>query len=347
MSHSTRLGFLDLPAGKSSRIPIILYIWTSKINLAIADYNVEIRLQIYPYLLHTSRSWSRKYAPEPYASSFRTSCTVECSGKWADPHTLRYNRTFTDYSSDDPLYPLVLATCRTVHEEATPILYQDNSFCFWTGHIDLEFDHLSRDAKRVCQDLMSYTIDDDIEDGGKSVKLYSDIRSPVNESTFAAFVRRIGPYNASLIRGLKLTCWNPYEAADDVVFATQLCHFHMPGLQKLKLCVFEKEGIHWDESPDYFHSDWSSPFWCNGPFKPMYRALQRFVDKVTWLKVLEYDMGEGMQFRFEDPHAMSKIHELQDAMKARAAIVKKEECKEQHGGVEVFLNELKIHGIEA
>ncbi|KAI4272054.1 MAG: hypothetical protein LQ337_005585 [Flavoplaca oasis] len=322
MPHPERLGFLDLPA--------------------------EIRLQIYPYLLHASRSWRRKYAPQPYTSSFRTPCTIECSRKGADPHTLRYNRTFSDYSSDDPLYPLVLATCRTVHEEATPILYQENTFCFWTDHIDLEFDHLSRDAKRVCQDLMSYTIDGDTnEDVSKSIKLYSDVPSPVNESTFAAFLRRIGPYNASLIRGLKLTCWNPYQAADDVVLATQLCYFHMPSLQSLKLCVFEKEGIHWEESPDYFHPDWSSPFWCNGPSNPMYRALQRFVDKLVWLRELEYDLGEGMQFRFEDPHAMSKIHELQDAVKARAAEAKTEEGMEQNGGMEVLLSGLKIGGVEA
>ncbi|KAL8866988.1 MAG: hypothetical protein Q9198_008687, partial [Flavoplaca austrocitrina] len=63
----------------------------------------------------------------------------------------------------------------------------------------------------------------------------------------------------------------------------------------------------------------------------MYRALQKFMDKVTWLRELEYDMGEGMQFWFEDPHAMSKIHELQDAVKARAALAKTDEGKEQNG----------------
>lgn len=79
----------------------------------------------------------------------------------------------------------------------------------------------------------------------------------------------------------------------------------------------------------------------------MYRALQRFVDKLVWLRELEYDLGEGMQFRFEDPHAMSKIHELQDAVKARAAEAKTEEGMEQNGGMEVLLSGLKIGGVEA
>ncbi|KAL8671215.1 MAG: hypothetical protein Q9168_004290 [Polycauliona sp. 1 TL-2023] len=217
------------------------------------------------------------------------------------------------------MFPEILRTCRIICEEATPVLYQENTFAFWSDRIDLDFDHLSRNAKKACRDLMSYIIDDDDKGNSKIATSYLDIPSPIKESTLAAFLRRVGPYKASLIRGLEIMSFNPVDATDDVILATQLCATHMPDLRELTLRVFTKEGMHWEESPDYYHPDWSSPFWCNGPFKPMHRALERFVDKIGSLQVLKYDVGDDMQFRFEDPDAMVKMHELEVFVKTRAA----------------------------
>lgn len=147
--------------------------------------------------------------------------------------------------------------------------------------------------------------------------MHSKIPPPIRKSTLAAFLRRFGPYNASLIRGLQSI---PVQASDGVIFGTQLCVFHTPGLETLNLRVDVEEGIHWDESPDYYHPDWPSPFWCNGPIKLMYRALQRFVDRVSWLRVLEYERGENMQFSFQEPDAMREIRELEDLVTGRAAV---------------------------
>lgn len=249
---------------------------------------------------------------------FRDLCNIDCSRKGADPHTLQRVKKAICCIKDEPLFPQILATCRTVHEEAAPILYQENTFSFWSDRLKLDFDHLSRNSKKVCQNLMSYQIDDDDDDvGSKPAISYTKIPSPIKESTLAAFLRRIGPSNASLIRSLELTCFNPYQAADDVILAAHLCVFHTPGLEKLALRVCKKEGIHWDEFPDYYHPDPCSPFSCNGPFKPMYRALQRFVDKITWLRVLDYVYGEDTQIRFQDPDAMFKIGELEEFVAAR------------------------------
>lgn len=176
---------------------------------------------------------------------------------------------------------------------------------------------------------MSYQIDDDDDVGSKPAIPYTKIPSPIKKSILAAFLRRIGPSNASLILSLELTCFNPYQAADDVILATHLCVFHTPGLEKLALRVCKKEGIHWDEFPDYYHPDPCSPFWCNGPFKPMYRALQRFVNKITWLRVLDYVYGEDTQIRFQEPDAMFKIGELEEFVAARGVTTRVPDYKER------------------
>ncbi|KAI4219226.1 MAG: hypothetical protein LQ349_008418 [Xanthoria aureola] len=287
------------------------------VKLSFLDLPAEIRLQIYPDLLHSFYTYKQADGTVRY---FRDSCTIECSRKGADPHTLQRARKTTGHIKDEPLFPEILATCRTVHEEATPILYQDNTFSFGTNRLNLEFDDLPRNSKKICQNLMSYQIDEDDYDdavGSKPAIPYTKIPSPIKKSTLAAFLRRIGPDNASLIRSLHLTCSNPYQAADDIILATHLCVFHTPGLQKLTLSVYTKEGIYWDESPDWYHPDSCSPFWCNGPFEPMYRALQRFVEKITWLRVLKYVRRMDMQIRFQDPYAMCKIGELEEFVAAR------------------------------
>ncbi|KAL8768082.1 MAG: hypothetical protein Q9209_005625 [Squamulea sp. 1 TL-2023] len=143
----------------------------------------------------------------------------------------------------------------------------------------------------------------------------TQVPPPINRSTLAAFLRKIGGRNSSSIRYLELRSWDAWQAAEDVILATELCSSHMPSLQVLKLHVAEKD-VFEEESPDYWHPDWSSPFWCNGPFKPMYRALQQFVRKVHWLKVLNYDT-KG-QFRFQDDDAMRKMIELEESVRARA-----------------------------
>lgn len=63
----------------------------------------------------------------------------------------------------------------------------------------------------------------------------------------------------------------------------------------------------------------------------MHRALQRFVDKVTWLRVLEYVRGEDMQTRFQDPDAMRQLRGLEEFVAARGAITRVPDDKEDDG----------------
>lgn len=174
-----------------------------------------------------------------------THAPSDARGKALIPIHCTVQKKGSAHLRDEPLFPEILASCRTVYEEAAPILYQDNTFSLWTNRLSLEFVHLSRDARRVCQNLMSYQIDDDDDDDeSKGATPYTKIPSPIKKSTIAAFLRNIGPYKASLLRGLRLICWNFVQASDNVYLATQLRVFHTPGLETLKLRVYKKEGIH-------------------------------------------------------------------------------------------------------
>ncbi|KAL8999146.1 MAG: hypothetical protein Q9169_001925 [Polycauliona sp. 2 TL-2023] len=245
-----------------------------------------------------------------------------CSWKGADPNTLQRVRRKEDLWIDEPLFPEILRTCRLVYEEATPILYQENTFVFSSNRIDPELDHSHRNAEDVCQRLMSYRIDeDDVED--KDAIPYTDIPSPVNNSNLAAFIRRIGPYSSSLIRELEFVSSSPAEATDDIIVATHLCFLFTPKLESLLLRVKTKEGTRWDESPEYWHPNLASPWYFNGPFGPMFEALEQFVEKVTWLQVLEYDYDRStMQCKFEEPHAMEKMRGLEETVEKQAAVSK-------------------------
>ena len=106
-----------------------------------------------------------------------------------------------------------------------------------------------------------------------------NLSNPIFSSTFAAFIRKIEPCNASSIRRLELQSSNTGQASFDLFLATQLCAYHLPNLENLELYVVEKP-IFLVESPDYYHPDRSSPFWANGPVEPVYRTVKMFVDRV-------------------------------------------------------------------
>ncbi|KAL8782632.1 MAG: hypothetical protein Q9213_005219 [Squamulea squamosa] len=332
------------------------------------DFASEIRLQIYPYLLHGYRSYRHENENFSLISYDRTELSIASAEDDAHPLSVYHDRYCTTtnqyWYGDERVFPQILRTCRRIWDEATPMLYRDNTFSFWSDGLELDnYDHVSKAVKLTCKQLMTYEIgdeekdddedDEDTDEGedndttGDQELMVGDIDIeqnvakevfdkdkttnkrknlqgatwttrvplPINKSTLAAFLRKIGGRNCSSIRNLELRSWDAWQAAEDVILATELCGFHMPGLQILKLHVVEKD-IHEEESPDYWHPDWSSPFWCNGPFKPMYRALQQFVRKVYWLEVLEYD--KKGQFRFQDDAAMRKIRELEESVKARA-----------------------------
>lgn len=89
-----------------------------------------------------------------------------------------------------------------------------------------------------------------------------------------------------------------FLAADCDALATHLpliaslVEAYLPGLNSLEFCVSEAT-VDWNDSPDYWHPDPSSPFWMNGEFWPMYKALDDLVDKIGWLTHLGYSGQEN------------------------------------------------------
>ncbi|KAL8768781.1 MAG: hypothetical protein Q9209_005070 [Squamulea sp. 1 TL-2023] len=138
--------------------------------------------------------------------------------------------------------------------------------------------------------------------------------SPLRESTLAAFIRKIGRHNASLIRSVEISSCDTLHETEDVALATVLSVKYLLKSEAIKLYIYEKH-IFWDESPEYDHPNEHSPFWTNGLFQPMYEALQGFVTQVHWLKTFEYAF-EGQQ-RFDNYNAINLLQDLQDFVKKR------------------------------
>ena len=114
----------------------------------------------------------------------------------------------------------------------------------------------------------------------------------------------------------------------DVRIAIHLCAYHLRSLEKMEL-TFREKSVFWDESPDYFHPDRSSPFWANGPLKPLLKALKGFVHEVHWLKELMYDM-DG-QHDYVQYNAANELWNVENFVKQRTLErkVKEDEKREE------------------
>ena len=108
------------------------------------------------------------------------------------------------------------------------------------------------------------------------------------ENLFAAFLAKAGPKSARQISNIRFIAEDCDVISEQMPLITELVRLHMPGLCEVEVYVCKKEFCY-DESPDYYHPDRSSPFWMNGLFRPMYKALADFIDQVPWLRSFTYD----------------------------------------------------------
>ena len=130
---------------------------------------------------------------------------------------------------------------------------RENTFAFWTDYLDFDDLRATDQIRKTSKDLMSYS-EDDWKD---------DVPTPIRDSTFAAFIRKIGPNNSSYIRHIRFSSPDTEKASSDIFIATNICEYHPRGLERFQLHVYEKD-IFMDESPYYYHPDMNSPFWANG-----------------------------------------------------------------------------------
>ena len=192
-----------------------------------------------------------------------------------------YRSRYTQRTGYD-IWPEVLSTCRLIYQEAIPFFSFYSESCF-------EF-FLSRTSGPVADQ-------EDIEDSVPDIFEYSetdwdegDVPDVFKCSEFAAWIAKIGPGNARKVAQLH---FKAFDCDGDIVaeqmpIITELVRQHMSGLRGVFIYIPEKDTIYWDESPDYYHPDRSSPFWALPSFEPMYRALEDFVLKIHWLGSFEY-----------------------------------------------------------
>jgi len=206
-------------------------------------------------------------------------------------------------------HPAIVSTCRKIAAEATAILYRENTFQFHCGS--------SNDLAPPPSALGVQTLCDRLFTTLNSENWSSDVPFALESCDFAAFLNAIGPTNASTITSLSFYGSDADSVAGCMPAVTELIASHMPKLRGLDIHVASRM-VFWNESPDYFHPDHSSPFWANGAFWPLYRTLQDFVHKVTWLKRLEYKGQEDFcEFRW-GLEGYEKLKALEDWVKSRA-----------------------------
>ncbi|KAI4156692.1 MAG: hypothetical protein L6R39_001058 [Caloplaca ligustica] len=217
---------------------------------------------------------------------------------------------------DEPLYPGILSTCRTIWEEARPILYGQHIFCFGFPLMHRSRNVKCQEVKKACRDLMSYPIDD----------WSTAMPVAVRNSRFAAFLRKIGAHNSSLLRRVELRSYVPSgrgsEAVKEVILATKLCVKHLPNLQEWKFLEQEYNPGRWAVNR---HPFFESPFNTNGHFQRLYKALETFTDKIHWLKVFEY---RG-RFQPGNATAIEKVNQLRDFVKKRAEDRQRKEIEQR------------------
>lgn len=198
----------------------------------------------------------------------------------------------------------ILSTCRTIANEALPILYGDNDFHFRCSGFDEDNRPLKPEMLSCCYDIFSFNRDGEDVPARASTMLNFD---------FAALLNMIGLDNAASIKSLSFYGSTADEMAEYLPTITALMAEHLPKLHYLKIHVAEAT-VFYNESPEYFHPDRLSPFWHNGAFWPLYREMETCVKTVHWLKKFVYSGQEG----FAEENSYILIHNLTELVRKRA-----------------------------
>lgn len=300
---TSRLGFMDLPPGMSMHLQDSCH----KESELIASHGQSLTFILdrdphrdisYLFTSHRRAYSSHDMKDEDYIIYPVRVRDDSCRNEYLGPSTLEFNTHqidpkphYTGWDKGWERWELaicleILRTCRIIHREALPLLeaayYSENFFQFLLEP-DEEAIPRARELDRDCPKIFEYKDDDWQEHGG--------VPRLVRSSVFAASLNKAGKANATRITHLKITGRDCDVIAEQMPLITRFATLHMPGLRELEIDACEKK-VHWDESPEYFHPNYTSSFWANGQFKPMYRALTECVGQITWLNRFRYDGQE-------------------------------------------------------
>ncbi|MCJ1461129.1 hypothetical protein MMC28_011511 [Mycoblastus sanguinarius] len=271
----------------------------------LGDLPAEVRLQIYPHLF---QSREKDYCSQVW---MHTQVLIRNISRHKDmePSVLGAVCFEIPQRFHDRPAPQILATCKTIHREATSALYADNTFQFHLPESDTTFPWNSKKVQGQCDNLFRY---DSEHWRNKSPPVLRD-------SSLARSLHQIGPTNAACLTSLDFCAYDSDLAAEQIPLITELAARYLPSLRSVELSVNEKK-VSYDESPEYYHPDYSSPFWANGTFEPMYRALIDFTTRITWLTKFTYDGQEHFgPFDSEYHEGWDLLTGLETWVAARAA----------------------------
>lgn len=178
------------------------------------------------------------------------------------------------------LHPAILSTCKTIAREATLILYGKTEFVFRVHNKSLGRHPVPRRKKTVGR-LFDYSAAHDQWPYCTSHALAT--------VEFAAFVRKIGRENASLLTTIRFIGTDAFGFAKNMPTVTELLVQYCGRVRNVAVqlnSAGETLGIYdWSE---YRRWNRKTPPWIRGDFEPMFGQFERFVREVKGLRSFKY-----------------------------------------------------------
>ena len=192
-----------------------------------------------------------------------------------------YDRTSGDGSTPSRLrtrspcflYPAILSTCKSVHGEATAILYGDNTFKCWIHHYSyFEPNEWDFDVAEQWKMVFKY---DDKNRGGL------DSRLLLRKAAFFCFLNRIGPRNAASLKAIAVEIPHYNNDMNQFQLVANLLERHLLGLKSIVVI-------------GSWHRPRTSPLSVNEgkEFKQLCRILTNFVRGCRSLESFHYRGGD-------------------------------------------------------
>ncbi|KAL9582430.1 MAG: hypothetical protein Q9212_003303 [Teloschistes hypoglaucus] len=116
-----------------------------------------------------------------------------------------------------------------------------------------------------------------------------------------------------MIQNLYLHSEDVYNAAVEIALATKLCAHHIPALKTLQVRVKTQKAS---------YISWPEEWWQGydpalSDFSPMCKSLEKFVHRVHWLELLQYDTNGFPQVMSEELNVLEDIQLLEYRVKAK------------------------------
>ena len=180
------------------------------------------------------------------------------------------------------LFPAILATCKQISFEGTHVLYTYSQFDFRLGS-SADYSRRKTSSKRL-QHIVSK-----LHTYPSQHERWPHCTPPALVNLgLPAFIRKIGPFNASKLKSIKLIGDNVDAFSQQMPLATELLAQHCPNIHTAEVylsvaeTVCNQKGLRLADWRPSIHSE----HWMNGDFGPLYMVLKSFVLRVDWLKAI-------------------------------------------------------------